>query len=453
MTFRIRDAGIPLNAAAYSGSDVACGWKAGVTMAESSEGAEQLATERIRTAESEAGPVLSLAGLGLSQLPESISSLTHLTRLDLSGNLLTELPEWLGELTALEALDLSGNRLMLLPPSLTRLSRLAQLDASGNRLLDVAPELALMPRLAAIELGGNPHLLTPPPDIVGQGAEAVLDYLRDLCGTPESTVETEIPTRAEEVRGTLRKALVIGVPVLVISATATIIAAQSHAPAKDGSASSVSAAQAATPFQLATGSPTQTTITAVAPTSSHGPTHTPTHAPASVAEHAPAPDAVPSHAPARTTAAAPSFPTAAPNVNLALGRHVTVSSTMGNFVASNATNGNVNSYWESKDGSAFPQTLTVDLGTVTTVGRFDFQLPTPSDWNERTQTFTILGSTNGTDFFTIRGSATYTFNANSPSADATSLTVSPVHARYIKLDFTATHGWPAAQMGELDVFS
>lgn len=438
-------------------------------MGQAPDEAERIAaaTERIAAAQREADSALSLADLGLAQLPESLRTLKYLTQLDLSGNQLAELPEWLGELTALEGLVLRGNRLTQLPVSLTGLSRLTQLDAADNRLLQVAPELAGMPRLAAIELRGNPHLLVPPPEIVAQDSHAVLNYLRGLGGggigpAPTVTLMPSIPLpttppRTDKERGSWRKVVMIGIPVLVICAAVAITAAFNDRQPGVTPPASLPVAPAAASIGTATSAPTQTT--AKAAQTSHAPTASPS--PSSVTEHA-STHAAPSAAGATSTTApassaatagAATFPTAAPSVDLAAGNPVAASSTMENYTAANTVDGNPNTYWESLDGASFPQTLKVDLGEVTTVGRFEFQLPQQSDWNERTETFTILGSTNGSDFFTIEPSATYTFNANSSSDDSASLSIGPVHTRYVELYFTATAGWPAAQMGELGVYS
>ena len=444
-------------------------------MSEAPEDAGRSAAERIGAAAREVESGLSLSGLGLTRLPEDLRALRYLTVLDLSDNQLAELPEWLGELAALEQLVLRGNRLTQLPPMLARLGRLTQLDAADNRLLQVAPELAAMPRLATIELHGNPHLLVPPPEIVAGGGRAALEYLRGLGpefgpgpgGVAESAVDLTLlsiplpppePTWAERRRGARRKALMIGVPILAVCAAVAITAAMSGAGPGQTPASALPAAQAGTSIGAITLPPKQTS-TKSATTSPHAPSYlSPTPATERASTHA---AATKTTSAASTTAAGvattasttTTYPIAAPNVDLSANRPATGSSTMQNYGAANAVDGNPNTYWESLDGAAFPQTLTVDLGEVTTVARFDFRLPQPSDWNERTETFTILGSTNGTDFFTIEPSGTYTFNANSASDDSASLSVAPVHTRYIKLYFTATDGWPAAQMGELDVYS
>ena len=54
--------------------------------------------------------------------------------------------------------------------------------------------------------------------------------------------------------------------------------------------------------------------------------------------------------------------------NLALNRPATASSDFQNYVPSNVTDGNTSTYWESTDGAGYPQTVTVDLGSVQSVG-------------------------------------------------------------------------------------
>ncbi len=58
---------------------------------------------------------LYLAGLGLTELPESLGQLTQLRLLRLHENRLKALPESLGNLTQLLLLDLQRNQLTALP--------------------------------------------------------------------------------------------------------------------------------------------------------------------------------------------------------------------------------------------------------------------------------------------------------------------------------------------------
>jgi len=137
--------------------------------------------------------------------------------------------------------------------------------------------------------------------------------------------------------------------------------------------------------------------------------------------------------------------------NLALGQPATASSTQGTFVATNVTDGNTGSYWESSDGAGYPQTVTVDLGSTQPIGSATLNLPPSSAWNTRTQTLSVLGSTDGTTFSQIVGSANYTFDPSSGNTVTISLP-SGTSARYVRLSFTANTGWSAAQLSEFQIF-
>ncbi len=166
-----------------------------------------------------------------------------------------------------------------------------------------------------------------------------------------------------------------------------------------------------------------------------------TAAPASASGPAPAPGGTTGTA-KRATAAAVG------TVNLAAGRPVTAGSTNNGYPASNATDGNQASYWESANNS-FPQWIQVDLGsTATGVGRVVLKLPT--GWERRTQTLSIQGSTDGSTFSTLSGSAGRVFDpgvANTVTVDFTATST-----RYVRVNITANTGWPAGQVSELEVY-
>src|SRR5205823_338839 len=73
----------------------------------------------------------------------------------------------------------------------------------------------------------------------------------------------------------------------------------------------------------------------------------------------------------------------------------------------NAVDGDPNTYWESVN-NAFPQWFQVDLGSATAVGSVVMKLP--ASWGARTQTLTLSGSTDGSTFSTLAGSAGRTFD-------------------------------------------
>jgi hypothetical protein len=137
------------------------------------------------------------------------------------------------------------------------------------------------------------------------------------------------------------------------------------------------------------------------------------------------------------------------STNLALNQPATASGTTQNYVPANAVDGNTSTYWESTD-NAFPQWFQVDLGSAVSISRVVMDLPPLSSWATRTQTITIQGSTDGTNYTTLAGSAAYTFNS---PANTVTVTFSAASVRYLKLTFTANTGWPAGQLSELQVYS
>ncbi|WP_139903016.1 CARDB domain-containing protein [Clostridium thermarum] len=143
------------------------------------------------------------------------------------------------------------------------------------------------------------------------------------------------------------------------------------------------------------------------------------------------------------------FPTvyAADTSNLALGKPITASSVQQTYVATNANDGNVNTYWEGAPGT-YPNTLTVDLGSVQSVYKLVLKLNT--SWGSRTQTLSVLSSTDNTNYTTRVASATYTFNPS--SGNTVTITFTETNARYIRLNFTANSGATGGQAAELEVY-
>jgi hypothetical protein len=138
------------------------------------------------------------------------------------------------------------------------------------------------------------------------------------------------------------------------------------------------------------------------------------------------------------------------NTNLALNKPVTASGYTQTYVPANAVDGNTSTYWESTD-NAFPQWLQADLGSATSIGRIVMDLPPSSAWGTRTQTITIQGSTDGSNYTTLAPSAGYTFNP--ATGNTVTVTFSAASVRYVKLTFTANTGWPAGQLSELQVYT
>jgi hypothetical protein len=136
--------------------------------------------------------------------------------------------------------------------------------------------------------------------------------------------------------------------------------------------------------------------------------------------------------------------------DLALNAPVTASSYTQTYVPANAVDGNTSTYWEATNG-VWPSTITVNLQSVQALGSITIDLPPSSAWSTRTQTLSVLGSTNDTTFNTIVGSATYTWNPSTGNTVTIPLP-SGTSDQYVQLSFTANSVQNGAQASEILIY-
>ncbi|WP_406631170.1 CARDB domain-containing protein [Amycolatopsis sp. WGS_07] len=135
--------------------------------------------------------------------------------------------------------------------------------------------------------------------------------------------------------------------------------------------------------------------------------------------------------------------------NLAAGKPIEASSTVGAFAAANANDNNLGTYWESSAG--YPNTLTAKLGSDADLDSIVVKLNPDPIWAARTQNFEILGRAQGsTDFTTLSARADYRFD---PAANQNTVTI-PVTGRAadVRLRYFANSGAPGGQAAEFQVF-
>jgi len=135
------------------------------------------------------------------------------------------------------------------------------------------------------------------------------------------------------------------------------------------------------------------------------------------------------------------------STNLAAGKSTGESSHTDVYPSSNVTDGNQNTYWESAN-NAFPQWVQVDLGSAQSASRVVLQLP--SAWGARTETLSLDGSTDGTNWTSVKASAGYSFT---PTANSVTITFTATTQRYFRATVTANTGWPAGQISEFQVWN
>ncbi|MFG2602969.1 discoidin domain-containing protein [Streptomyces sp. NPDC048514] len=139
-----------------------------------------------------------------------------------------------------------------------------------------------------------------------------------------------------------------------------------------------------------------------------------------------------------------------PGRNLAKGRPATATGSQDVYTPGKAVDGDAGSYWESAN-NAFPQSLTVDLGSSYAVRRLVLKLPPSTSWGARTQTIAVLGSTDGAGYTTVLGSQAYRFDPATGNTATVTLPVS-TSLRHLRLSVTANTGWPAAQLSEVEAY-
>lgn len=133
--------------------------------------------------------------------------------------------------------------------------------------------------------------------------------------------------------------------------------------------------------------------------------------------------------------------------DLAVGKPITGSSHTHTYVAANANDNNLQTYWE---GGAYPNTLTVQLGANADLTSITLKLNPDPAWARRTQTIQVLGrEQSATGFTSLAGQATYTFDP----ATGNAVTI-PVTARAadVQLRITANSGAPGGQVAEFQIF-
>jgi hypothetical protein len=133
-------------------------------------------------------------------------------------------------------------------------------------------------------------------------------------------------------------------------------------------------------------------------------------------------------------------------VDLAAGKATSTSGVQQTYVAANAVDSNQATYWEAPSE---PGWLQVDLGASQSVSRVVLKLPTT--WGVRTQTLSILTSTDNATFTTQKASATYSFDP--ASANTVTITFPAATGRYVRVNITANTGSTGGQVSSFEVYT
>ncbi len=136
-------------------------------------------------------------------------------------------------------------------------------------------------------------------------------------------------------------------------------------------------------------------------------------------------------------------------VNLAEGKAVSAGEVTEVYVASNVTDGETATYWESK---GVPAEITIDLAGTYKVKTVAVRLNPAPIWEPRTQNFAILFSTDGENFTVAVPDTKYEFDPG--TGNMVRVDLSPTQASYVRLVFSANSSSRSrgAQAAEILVF-
>ena len=147
------------------------------------------AERRIEQARKSGNTTLDLSQLGLTAVPESVTSLFRLTQLHLSGNRFTAMPDSLLALTRLKVLDASENLLCNVPEFLAFTKNLYYLDLDGNRIAEIPKFIRGLSKLEILSLSRNQISIAP--DVVGEltNLRVLLLWNNQMTLIPESFLQ------------------------------------------------------------------------------------------------------------------------------------------------------------------------------------------------------------------------------------------------------------------------
>lgn len=144
--------------------------------------------ERLDAVKNHGWQVIDLRNCALTEFPIELFNYTELITIDLSNdsfcdeehrNKISIIPDDISKLRKLKRLNLSGNSLHSISEELASLQRLSYLNLSNNKLTDISEKIANMPSLSEIYLDDNPFDLLPP-EIVARGINAIRNFYKEL---------------------------------------------------------------------------------------------------------------------------------------------------------------------------------------------------------------------------------------------------------------------------------
>ena len=114
----------------------------------------------------------------LFRLPRCVGRMPSLTSLSASSNALTYIPSQLPMSASLQCLRLNVNQIESLPDRFGDLVQLQELNMDFNKLTRLPTTFWKLTKLKILRIEGNENMKDPPPEVLGLGGPAVIEYCR-----------------------------------------------------------------------------------------------------------------------------------------------------------------------------------------------------------------------------------------------------------------------------------
>lgn len=131
---------------------------------------------------------LNLRNCGLSEIPNEVFDYPELITIDLSNdsfcdeelrNKIEMIPDQISNLKKLTRLNIANNKVRTISEQIANLRKLSYLDLSNNDLTEVSEKIANMESLRDLKLDNNPFELLPP-EIVARGIDSIRNFFKEL---------------------------------------------------------------------------------------------------------------------------------------------------------------------------------------------------------------------------------------------------------------------------------
>ena len=132
--------------------------------------------------------VVDLRNCGLTEIPKELFNYPEIVTIDMSNthftddvdrNKIIEIPDEISQIKKLSRLNFENNRITKVSEKVSELQRLKYLNLNNNDLKELSEKIANMKGLEELKISGNPFDMLPP-EIIARGIDSVRNFFKEL---------------------------------------------------------------------------------------------------------------------------------------------------------------------------------------------------------------------------------------------------------------------------------